>query len=61
MAATEFRIDKPLPAKVSVAPKPEPPKPEQQKKKVSRREQLRIQARAVSQPVPAQESKGAAQ
>lgn len=61
MAATEFRIDKPLPAKVSAAPKPEPPKPEQQKKKVSRREQLRIQARAVSQPVPAQESKGAAQ
>ena len=33
MAATEFRIDKPLPVKVSAAPKPEPPKPEQQKKK----------------------------
>lgn len=61
MAATEFRIDKPLPAKVSAAPKPEPPKPAQQKKKVSRREQLRIQARSVSQSSPVKESKGAAQ
>ncbi len=61
MAATEFRIDKPLPAKVSAAPKPEPPKPEQQKKKISRREQLRIQARSVSQSVPVKESKGVAQ
>ena len=61
MAATEFRIDKPLPAKVSAAPKPEPPKPEQQKKKISRREQLRIQARSVSQAVPVKESKGVAQ
>ncbi len=61
MAATEFRIDKPLPAKALAAPKPEPPKPKQQKKKISRREQLRIQARAVSQSSPVKESKGAAQ
>ena len=61
MAATEFRIDKPLPAKVSAAPKPDPPKPTQQKKKVSRREQLRIQARSVSQTGPVKETEGAAQ
>ena len=61
MAATEFRIDKPLPAKVSATPKPDPPKPTQQKKKVSRREQLRIQARSVSQNGPVKETEGAAQ
>ena len=61
MTATEFRIDKPLPAKVPAAPKPETAKPEQQKKKISRREQLRIQARSVSQSVPVKESKGVAQ
>ena len=61
MAATELRIDKPLPVKSQAAPKPKPVKKKPQEKKLSRREQLRIQAQAVSNSEPAKELEGAAQ
>jgi hypothetical protein len=61
MAATELRIDKPLPIKSQAAPKPKPVKKKPQEKKLSRREQLRIQAQAVSNSEPAKELEGAAQ
>ncbi len=61
MAATELRIDKPLPVKSQAAPKPKPVKPKTQEKKLSRREQLRIQAQAVSNSEPAKELEGVSQ
>ena len=61
MAATELRIDKPLPVKSQAAPKPKPVKKKPQEKKLSRREQLRIQAQSVSNSEPAKELEGAAQ
>ena len=61
MAATELRIDKPLPVKSQAAPKPKPVKPKTQEKKLSRREQLRIQAQAVSDSEPVKELEGVSQ